>query len=54
MFTEVNPLQTRAIIVATNIAETSLTIPGVRYVIDSGRAKEKVFDKRLQTSTFQV
>ena len=33
------------IVVATNVAETSLTIPGIRYVIDCGRSKEKIFDK---------
>ncbi|GBM20166.1 ATP-dependent RNA helicase DEAH12, chloroplastic [Araneus ventricosus] len=33
----------RKIIFATNSAETSLTIPGVKYVIDSGRAKEMVY-----------
>lgn len=40
----------RLIVVSTNVAETSVTIPGIRYVVDSGRAKEKVFDKRLQLS----
>lgn len=35
--------KTRRIIVATNIAETSLTIPGVRHVIDSGLAKVNRF-----------
>uniref|UniRef100_A0A7N0TIA9 RNA helicase n=1 Tax=Kalanchoe fedtschenkoi TaxID=63787 RepID=A0A7N0TIA9_KALFE len=34
----------RKVIFATNIAETSLTIPGVRYVIDCGMAKESKFD----------
>ncbi|KAK4312289.1 hypothetical protein Pmani_016270 [Petrolisthes manimaculis] len=29
----------RKVIVSTNIAETSITIPGIRYVVDSGRAK---------------
>jgi HrpA-like RNA helicase len=29
----------RKIVVATNIAETSLTIPGIKVVVDSGRAK---------------
>lgn len=42
------------IVVATNVAETSITIPGIRYVIDSGRSKEKIYDKRLQVSQFQV
>jgi ATP-dependent RNA helicase DHX37/DHR1 len=30
----------RLVIVSTNVAETSLTIPGIRYVVDCGRAKE--------------
>ncbi|MBD3270336.1 DUF3418 domain-containing protein [Candidatus Peregrinibacteria bacterium] len=34
------------VVVATNIAETSLTVPGVKYVIDSGLAKLKDFDFR--------
>lgn len=32
----------RLIVIATNVAETSITIPGIRYVVDSGRCKEKV------------
>ena len=32
-------LNARAIVVATNVAETSVTVPGVRYVIDCGREK---------------
>ncbi|KAG5188228.1 hypothetical protein JKP88DRAFT_353468 [Tribonema minus] len=31
----------RLIVIATNVAETSVTIPGVRYVVDCGRAKER-------------
>jgi ATP-dependent RNA helicase DHX37/DHR1 len=40
--------------VATNVAETSLTIPGIRYVVDCGRSKEKIYDKNLQISNFNV
>ena len=35
---------TRKIVLATNIAETSLTIPGVRVVVDSGLARRSLFD----------
>ena len=37
------PANTRKCILATNIAETSITIPGVKYVIDPGKCKEKWF-----------
>ena len=35
---------TRKVVLATNIAETSLTIPGVRVVIDSGLVRRSLFD----------
>lgn len=38
---------TRKVVLATNIAETSVTVPGVRYVIDCGKAKVKQFRPRL-------
>lgn len=42
----VRPGGNRRIILATNIAETSLTIEGVTLVIDSGESREAVFDPR--------
>ena len=36
------PEGSRLVVVATNVAETSLTIPGIRYVVDCGRAKEVI------------
>ncbi|KAL1902836.1 Salivary acidic proline-rich phosphoprotein 1/2 [Sporothrix stenoceras] len=38
---------TRKVVLATNIAETSVTVPGVRYVVDNGKAKVKMFRARL-------
>ncbi|KAK2768973.1 ATP-dependent RNA helicase [Colletotrichum kahawae] len=38
---------TRKIVLATNIAETSVTVPGVRYVVDGGKAKVKQYRSLL-------
>lgn len=38
---------TRKIVLATNIAETSVTVPGVKYVVDGGKAKVKQYRTRL-------
>lgn len=37
---------TRRIILSTNIAETSVTIPGVRYVVDCGYMKVRTYDQQ--------
>jgi ATP-dependent RNA helicase DHR2 len=41
----------RKVILATNIAETSVTVPGVRYVVDTGLRKVKVWRHQLGLST---
>jgi ATP-dependent RNA helicase DHX37/DHR1 len=48
------PDNSRLIILATNVAETSLTIPGIKYVFDCGRAKEKQFDLFTGVQSFQI
>ena len=44
----------RKCIVATNIAETSLTVDGIRYVVDTGFCKLKVYNPRVGMDTLQV
>jgi ATP-dependent helicase HrpA len=48
------PAKRQKIIVATNIAETSLTIPGIRYVIDSGTARISQYNSRTRTNGLPV
>jgi ATP-dependent helicase HrpA len=44
----------RRIVLATNVAETSLTVPGIRYVIDSGTARVKRYSFRNKVEQLQV
>jgi len=37
------PANSRLCIVATNIAETSLTIPGIKYVVDTGKVNRSIY-----------
>jgi len=48
------PPGSRLCVVATNVAETSLTIPGVKYVVDTGKVKVKHWDKVTGVTTFLV
>ena len=44
----------RRIVLATNVAETSLTVPGIRYVIDSGTARVKRYSYRSKVEQLLV
>lgn len=44
----------RQVIIATNVAETSLTIPGIRYVFDCGRSKERRYDPVSGVQSFEI
>lgn len=45
---------TRRIVLATNVAETSLTVPGIRYVIDSGLARVKRYSWRNKVEQLRI
>lgn len=48
------PEGSRLCVVATNVAETSLTIPGVRYVVDCGRSKERKYNEQNGVQSFEI
>jgi hypothetical protein len=48
------PTQRRKIILATNIAETSLTIPGIRFVVDTGLARLSRYSPQARTRRLPI
>ncbi|KAK7750572.1 putative ATP-dependent RNA helicase DHR1 [Diatrype stigma] len=48
------PEGSRQIILATNVAETSLTIPGTRYVFDCGRSKERKYNRDTGVQSYEI
>ena len=48
------PSRGRRIVLATNVAETSLTVPGIRYVIDPGLARVKRYSYRSKVEQLQI
>ncbi|WP_321898108.1 ATP-dependent RNA helicase HrpA [Paraburkholderia heleia] len=48
------PSNARRIVLATNVAETSLTVPGIRYVIDTGLARVKRYSYRNKVEQLQI
>jgi hypothetical protein len=48
------PSGARKVVIATNIAETSITIDGIYYVIDPGFAKQNAYDPKLGMDSLVV
>ena len=44
----------RKVVFATNCAETSITIPGIKYVVDTGMVKEMKFEPKRNKSSLEV
>ncbi len=49
-----NPHKNRRIVLATNVAETSLTVPGIRYVIDPGVARISRYSARTKVQRLPI
>ncbi|QRY63919.1 ATP-dependent RNA helicase HrpA [Gordonia sp. PDNC005] len=49
-----SPSDGRRIVLATNVAETSLTVPGIRYVIDSGTARISRYSTRTKVTRLPI
>ena len=48
------PHSARRVVLATNVAETSLTVPGIQYVIDAGTARVKRYSYRSKVEQLQI
>jgi ATP-dependent helicase HrpA len=48
------PHRTRRIVLSTNVAETSVTVPGVRYVVDAGTARISRYSRRLKVQRLPI
>lgn len=48
------PSENRRIVLATNVAETSITVPGIHYVVDSGLARVKRYSYRNKVDQLQI
>jgi ATP-dependent helicase HrpA len=48
------PGRGRRVVLATNVAETSLTVPGIRYVVDTGLARVKRYSHRNKVEQLQI
>src|SRR5690606_13140835 len=48
------PHHARRIVLATNVAETSLTVPGIRYVIDTGTARISRYSRATKVHSLRI
>ncbi|APR03389.1 ATP-dependent RNA helicase HrpA [Thauera chlorobenzoica] len=49
-----SPSNGRRVVLSTNVAETSLTVPGIRYVVDTGLARVKRYSPRNKVEQLQI
>ena len=54
VFTANTSTLTRRIVLATNVAETSLTVPGIRYVVDPGTARISRYSRRTKVQRLPI